>query len=170
MPTHVAARRLARPSLAPSPRLRSAGEINVLDPGGFGALTITKSITIRSDHIEAGVLVSGTNGINVSAAATDVIYLEGLDFEGLNASPSGVQINTAAKVSIVNSIIRGFNTGVNVAPSSGAILVNVVDTIVADNLGEGIQSKPTGSGSVLMMVDHTRSVNNTGMGSWGTQT
>src|SRR6476469_1582926 len=44
-----------------------AGEINVLDPGGFGAVTITKSITIRSDHIEAGVLVSGTNGIVVSA-------------------------------------------------------------------------------------------------------
>src|SRR5512133_895922 len=38
----------------------AGGEINVLDPGGFGAVTITKSITIRSDHIEAGVLVSGT--------------------------------------------------------------------------------------------------------------
>lgn len=30
----------------------AGGEINVLDPGGFGAVTITKSITIRSDHIE----------------------------------------------------------------------------------------------------------------------
>src|ERR1700684_2024203 len=45
----------------------TAGEINVLDPGGFGAVTITKAITIRSDHIEAGVLVAGTNGIVVSA-------------------------------------------------------------------------------------------------------
>src|SRR5437588_4179316 len=43
-----------------------AGEINVLDPGGFGAVTITKSITIRADHVEAGVLVSGTNGIIVN--------------------------------------------------------------------------------------------------------
>src|SRR3954447_7070414 len=47
------------------------GEINVLDPGGFGAVTITKSITISSTF-EAGVLVSGTNGIVVSLpAATD---------------------------------------------------------------------------------------------------
>src|SRR5512133_1207923 len=38
----------------------AGGEINIIDPGGFGAVTITKSITIRSDHIEAGVLVSGT--------------------------------------------------------------------------------------------------------------
>jgi hypothetical protein len=36
-----------------------AGEINVLDPGGFGALTITKSISIHNDGVgEAGVLVS----------------------------------------------------------------------------------------------------------------
>src|SRR5579872_2074876 len=41
----------------------TGGVINVLDPGGFGALTITKSITISSDSILAGVLVSGTNGI-----------------------------------------------------------------------------------------------------------
>src|ERR1700686_5346055 len=59
-----------------------AGEIDVLDPGGFGAVTITKSITIRSDHIQAGVLVSGTNGVVVSAGASDTIVLEGLDIEG----------------------------------------------------------------------------------------
>src|SRR6478735_5271875 len=48
-----------------------AGEINVLDPGGFGAVTITKSISIIADHVEAGVLVSGTNGIIVNAGAND---------------------------------------------------------------------------------------------------
>src|SRR5438876_2193224 len=44
----------------------SGGEINVLDPGGFGAVTITKPISIIADHVEAGVLVSGTNGIIVN--------------------------------------------------------------------------------------------------------
>src|SRR2546426_161581 len=69
----------------------AAGEINVLDPGGFGAVTITKSITIRSDHIEAGVLVSGTNGIIVNVpAATDRVLLEGLDIEGLGTGLNGV--------------------------------------------------------------------------------
>src|SRR5262249_58062915 len=43
------------------------GEINCLDPGGFGAVTITKSITISCEGVTAGVLVSGTNGIVVSA-------------------------------------------------------------------------------------------------------
>src|SRR6201992_1856178 len=60
------------------------GEINVLDPGGFGAVTITKPITISSENFEAGVLVSGTNGIVVSVPnAGDVVILRGLDLEGL---------------------------------------------------------------------------------------
>src|SRR6185312_8723505 len=68
----------------------AGGEINVLDPGGFGAVTITKSITISSEGIEAGVLVSGTNGIVVNVAATDVVVLRGLDFEGLGSGLNGV--------------------------------------------------------------------------------
>src|ERR1700680_5148936 len=59
------------------------GEINVLDPGGFGAVTITKPITISSQCTEAGVLVSGTNGIIVQAGVNDRVLLRGLDFNGL---------------------------------------------------------------------------------------
>src|SRR6202051_2846623 len=54
------------------------GEINCIDPGGFGALTITKSIAIICDDVEAGVLVSGTNGISISAGPTDTIFLSGI--------------------------------------------------------------------------------------------
>src|ERR1700756_3007999 len=61
----------------------AGGEINVLDPGGYGGVTITKSIRIISDHIEAGVLVSGTNGIVVNVGGTDHVVLDGLDIEGL---------------------------------------------------------------------------------------
>src|SRR5947209_11150820 len=58
----------------------TGGEINVLDPGGFGAVTITKAITISSEGFEAGVLVSGTNGIIVNTPnATDYVQLIGLD-------------------------------------------------------------------------------------------
>src|SRR5438034_1930480 len=46
------------------------GEINVLDPGGFGAVTITKSISIEASGAMAGVLVSGTNGIIINAGTT----------------------------------------------------------------------------------------------------
>ena len=69
----------------------AAGEINVLDPGGFGGVTITKSITISSESFEAGVLVSGTNAIVINAAAADIVILRGLDIEGLGTGLSGIR-------------------------------------------------------------------------------
>src|SRR2546430_17270331 len=39
------------------------GVINCLDPGGFGAVTITKSITIDCHEIYARVLHAGTQGV-----------------------------------------------------------------------------------------------------------
>src|SRR3979411_2041992 len=67
----------------------AGGEINVLDPGGFGAVTVTKSITISSECTEAGVLVSSTNGVVVSAGPSDVVVIRGLDIEGLGGGLSG---------------------------------------------------------------------------------
>src|SRR5690348_15597331 len=89
------------------------GEINVLDPGGFGAVTITKSISILSE-MDAGVLVSGTNGIVISAAATDVVELSGLNFNGLTAiGASGIKILSAGTVHVRKSLIHEFTTASN---------------------------------------------------------
>src|SRR6266446_5588452 len=66
----------------------AGGEINVLDPGGFGAVTITKSITISSTF-EASVLAVGQNGITVFPGLTGLpskVILKGLDIEGVNGT------------------------------------------------------------------------------------
>src|ERR1700722_2144733 len=68
----------------------AGGEINCIDPGGFGALTITKAITVSCEAGTAGVLVSGTNGINVSAGASDVVFLKGLEFDGVGSGLVGI--------------------------------------------------------------------------------
>src|ERR1700681_605349 len=47
------------------------GEINCVDPGGFGAVTITKSITLNCSETLGSILVAGTNAIVIAAAATD---------------------------------------------------------------------------------------------------
>jgi len=78
------------------------GEINCLDPGGFGAVTITKSITIDCHEIFASILNSGTNGINIpfdSFAAADTrktVRLRNLNFNGANAGLIGISITGAA--------------------------------------------------------------------------
>src|SRR5664279_823389 len=57
----------------------AGGEIDCLDPGGFGAVTITKSITIACEGTgEGGILVAGTNGVTVNAGPNDMVILRGL--------------------------------------------------------------------------------------------
>jgi hypothetical protein len=141
------------------------GEINVLDPGGFGALTITKAITVSSVGFEAGVLVSGTNGIVVQAGPNDDVYLSGLDIEGLGTGLSGVRFNTGGSLHIINSKIHGFTTaapdgnGVLFAPSNNAKLF-IKDLTIEGN-GIGVEIRPVGGANAQVSIQRTTSNNNT---------
>src|SRR5919205_717004 len=83
----------------------NGGEINCLDPGGFGGVTITKSLTIKCHYTEGGALVAGTNAIVVNAASTDNVVLDGLDINGIGTgsqtSLNGVRILSAKHVAII---------------------------------------------------------------------
>jgi hypothetical protein len=70
---------------------RPGGEIDCLDPGGYGAVTITKSITIDCGAGQVGsILAAGTNGINVSAAATDIVRIRNLSIQGITTGSTGI--------------------------------------------------------------------------------
>jgi hypothetical protein len=100
----------------------NGGEINCLDPGGFGGVTITKSLTIKCHYTEGGVLVSGTNAIVINAAATDKVTIKGLDINGVGVgaptSLSGVKILSAKRVSLIENEIYQFKAGVAIVPTS----------------------------------------------------
>jgi hypothetical protein len=85
---------------APSPRPRRAARSTWSIPVESSGVTIIKTISIIADHVEGGVLVSGTNRIVVQAAVTDKILLEGLDIEGLGTGLNGVKITGASRVII----------------------------------------------------------------------
>ncbi|RXH08745.1 right-handed parallel beta-helix repeat-containing protein [Bradyrhizobium guangzhouense] len=137
----------------------AGGEINCLDSGGFGTLTITKAISIYCEGVVGGVLAAGVNGINVSAAATDHIILRGLDIDGAGSGIKGISINTAASVVIEHSFIRNFNasggTGISFAPTNANALLLIRDSIISHNGsavdGAGVVISPNGgSGRVLI--------------------
>ncbi|TXC69069.1 hypothetical protein FSZ31_09045 [Sphingorhabdus soli] len=115
----------------------TGGEINVLDSGGFGGVTITKAITIRADGATAGVLVAGTNGITINAPTTARVVLEGLDFEGLNQATTsginGVSISAAGQVIIIDCTIRGFQVGINVLSTGTSDLTIDRSTIIGNS-------------------------------------
>src|SRR5271169_290904 len=87
------------------------GEIDALDPGGFGALTITKSITIDGGGGQvASVLVAGTNGITVAAQPTDRVIIRNLRLDGLlgngsnsaNAGLNGISFISGLSLTLTN--------------------------------------------------------------------
>jgi hypothetical protein len=137
------------------------GEINCIDPGGFGGVTITKSITIRCDEVEAGVLVSGTNAIIVNAAATDTIVLSGLDIEGLGTGLNGVRFLAGGALHVRDSEIRNFGGGhgIDFEPSGAAkLLIDNVDieNNGTGNLGGGVLIKPGTGGQATAVIRNSR--------------
>jgi hypothetical protein len=92
-------------------RTAAGGEISVLDSGGFGAVTITKSVSIVSEGSEGGILASGTNGIVINAGATDVVSIRGLVIEGAGTGLNGIRVLRAGSVYVSNTVIRGFRAG-----------------------------------------------------------
>jgi hypothetical protein len=143
----------------------AGGEINCLDPGGFGAVTITKSISILCGTAgEAGVLVSGvgTTGITISAGSTDVVYLSGLDIEGFNSALNGIQISSALRVTIQNCVIQGFADGIYV-PTANSMTLEIKDTTVTNNGNVGVTILPFG-GTVYASIDRSLIQNGTGDG------
>jgi hypothetical protein len=143
----------------------AGGEINVLDSGNFGAVTITKSITISSEEFEAGVRVSGTDGIVVDAAPTDVVVLRGLRIKGLGTGLDGIKVlGGPAALHVEKCIISGFRgangSGIEIAPTmAGTTQVFIQDTIIRNNgqgTGGGIFINPTGGAIVKASLDNVR--------------
>src|SRR5215475_8931779 len=61
----------------------AGGEIAVLDTAGYGAVTITQSVSIVNEEgVEAGVTVTSGDGITISAGSGDVVNLRGLTLVG----------------------------------------------------------------------------------------
>jgi hypothetical protein len=144
------------------------GEIDALDPGGFGALTITKSITIDGGGGQvASVLVSGTNGIVVAAGATDVVTLRNLRINGIVSASggglNGVKYLTGGALHIENCYIFGFTgDGIDVATTTANAALFVNDTFLTNNKN-GIEIAPTG-GNVRSVLVHVWAQDNTSSG------
>jgi hypothetical protein len=129
----------ANPCSRTAPCKTFAGAISKTAAGGFGALTITKSITLNCSATLGSVLVAGTNGINIAAGAADRVVLRGIQIQGVNSGLVGVKITAAAAVSIEDCVITQFTQqGINDARTSGGTELYVRNTIISHNTGNGI--------------------------------
>ena len=142
----------------------AAGEINCLDPGGFGAVTITKSISIVCDYTEGGVLAASTTGFLINAPSGSIITLKGQDVECFITGIHGVRmINVGVTLHLHKSQIRncrGGSNGMSITPSSGVARVFVDDSFITDNgtiaATAGILVRPTAGASVNLAINRVR--------------
>jgi len=148
----------------------AGGEINCLDPGGFGAVTITRSITIDCKGTFGSILAAGTNGVNINDAGTTpgtiVVNLKHLSINGANSGLIGINFISGLSLHLDNVTIENFNSGTAVglrfAPSNaGARFLHVNDSYIWNNgippsTGGGILIQPTAAGAQAVAV-----INNT---------
>jgi hypothetical protein len=153
------------------------GIISVLDPGGFGAVTITKSITIDGGGIEGSILASGTTGVLVNGANV-VVTLRNLSIDGAHATVPGlvgVRFLNGSELHIENCYISGFRgangDGIRVNPTTAGVRrLYVRETTITNNgsgaatEGGGIRIVPTGGAIVFANVENSRVQGNNGYG------
>jgi hypothetical protein len=151
------------------------GEIDALDPGGYGAVTITKSITIDGGSGFASILASGTTGVNVNIAAGNVndpnrrVTLRRLSINGTGASGAvgtstgirGINWIQGSFLYVENSYIQHFvNEGINVSHTASGGFLSVKDTNIA-HCGTGINLTTSALGFVVGVADRVRLEKNT---------
>jgi len=132
------------------------GEINCLDPGGFGAVTITKSITIDCHEVFASILFSGTNGVNIpfsSFAANDVrktVRLRNINFNGIDTGIIGIRITGGSVIAggvviiedcLIDGMFGGAANGISDERTGGGELY-IANTTVRNAGGNGILISP----------------------------
>ncbi|CAB4882140.1 MAG: DUF1565 domain-containing protein [Actinobacteria bacterium] len=137
----------------------AGGVIDALDPGGFGAVTITKAITLDGSAAggQAGTLVSSGMGVTISAGVNDRVTLRHMVIEGLvqTGSPGqiGVVIWGAGSVLLDDVEIHQFLlAGIYAAPLTGHPAVTVVNSTIADNTGPAIDVNPADGAKADVIV------------------
>lgn len=151
----------------------AGGIINCIDPGGFGTVTATKSITISCKHVEGSSLASATTGVVVNGANIDVV-LRGLDIDGGSPTSTGlygVRFVQGSSLIVDDCVIRDFNgaapngSGIAVLNSTQTAEIHVINSTITGNgnasSGAGINIAPTGTGGARVYVTNSTLLNNT---------
>jgi hypothetical protein len=129
------------------------GEINCLDPAGYGAVTITKSITIDCEDTQGSILASLVNGVIINSSTADV-RLRGISINGAGNGINCVRVVAAARLTLDEIVCSGFSQhGVSIENTTGQFRMAVLNSSFRNNTGNGINTFIGGTGSASISVD-----------------
>ena len=124
------------------------GEIYVLDPANYGALTITGPVSIEGHGWASIAPVVNNPAITITANPGDKINIIGVVFDGTAlANTTGILFNSGGTLTVRDSVIRNFgSSGINFFPS-GSSTIFLANTLVSDNASLGVPNYPHQFGS-----------------------
>ena len=131
----------------------SPGIINCLDPGGFGAVTITKSIEIDCHYTLGSILSSGVQGVIINGTTTDDVVLRGLAINGsgVTLGTNGISVTQARSVHVFDSNVAKYSgNAIRVVNTSNAIQLITRNVQLLNITGNCINLAPTGTGTVSL--------------------
>jgi len=135
----------------------AGGEIEALDPAGYGPITITGPLTLVGLPGAAINTPLGGNGITINAGANDVVHVQGLLIEGGGVGSNGIVFNSGSVLTVQDCVIRSMTgQGINFIPTTGTSSMAISHTYVGNNGGYGILVKPSGSTSATAVFDHVQ--------------
>jgi len=139
-------------------KTNASGEIDCLDPGGFGGITITKAITLNCSATLGSIVVAGTPAITINAPAA-IVVIRSLQLFGAGAGTIGINITAAAVVSIEDCVVTQFGQqGISDTRTAGNTKLFIRNTIVSHNGKTGIDL--TGKSPNNVEIENTSSINN----------
>jgi hypothetical protein len=141
----------------------AGGEINCLDPAGYGGVTTIKAITFNCGYTLGSILVAGGPGITVNAGVNDRVTIRGIQLTGVNqtATPGtiGVRILGAAAVSIEDCVISNFSQqGINDGRTAGNTKLFIRNSMISNKSASGIALGATNTSKTSIV--NTSSINN----------
>jgi hypothetical protein len=137
------------------------GEIYVLDPANYGAVTITGPVSIEGHGWASIAPVSGSAAITINANPGDKINIIGVVLDGTAlTSTTGIQFNSGGSLTVRDSVIRNFTgNGIAYSPNGSSQLL-VSNTLISDNGSDGININAAGTGTTNGVIDHVLIENN----------
>jgi hypothetical protein len=163
----------------------TGGEIDCHDPGGFGTVTIVKSITLDCGGGNGGqvgsILVSGTNGITINCSDTNqVVKIRNMTINGLgqtvSSSLDGIRFVNGKQLIVEHVAIFGFGGasssgmqgGVSFEPgfqvAGDAAKLSMVDVEAQYNNGDGVLVHPANGGTASVSLVRVSAIGNVGSG------
>lgn len=143
----------------------AGGEVVALDSGGYGTVTIDKSVSvIGAPGAHAAVTAFAGNGITVSAGASDVVVLRNLFITGLGGD-NGIRVFSGGSVHVESVTVSGFtNRGIRTTAEISPVTLIVRNSVFRHNNG-GVIANGT-NGDLRVQIECTRADRNSSNGFW----